>query len=253
MAQELFAWSQDDGRWNSRAKRDWQSLLDDVDVSWSRLGPRLAEAVSVEKELEALHEVSAARAITATDHRSTVDRVARVLETAFDGPDALVAAADDVFAAAQHSSHPESLDDETRWRLALLASVGERQGHDWAVMADRLRRALEWTRGQPSEELRQAVNRAMRARPGRGHSIVWLGIDHAWVWGPSPNRAVQLVNGDWLLEVLRHWKDPATTSRGRNSRLIRRGCSTLANALTGMPRQTSSCRSALHASTLVSA
>lgn len=205
VAEELLAWSRDDGRWNPRSQRDWHSLLDDVDASWSRLGPRLAEAIGVEDELAALRDVRAAHALITVDHRFTVDRVARVLVSAFDALDAMVAASDDLFAAARSSSHPESLDDETRWRLALLASVGERQGHDWAVMADRIRRALEWTRGQPFEESLEAVYRAMRAPPGRGHSIVWLGIDHAWVWGPSPNPAVELVNGEWLLAVLRNW------------------------------------------------
>jgi hypothetical protein len=207
-AQELLAWSQDDGRWNPRSKRDWQSLLDDVDASWSRLGPRLTQAADVRDQLAALREVRAAPAISGADHRQVVDRAARALETAFDVPDAMIAAADDLIAAARQSSHPESLDDETRWRLALLASVSERHGHDWAVIAYRIRRALEWTRGQPVEESAEAVHRALRAPPGRGHSIVWLAVDHAWVWGPSPNPAVQLINGDWLLAVLREWNGP---------------------------------------------
>jgi hypothetical protein len=204
----LLAWSKDDGRWNPRSTRDWWSLLDDVDASWSRLGLRLTQVADIDDELAALRDVRAAQAISPADHRSTVGHAACALETAFDAPDALIAATDDLFAAAQRSSHPESLDDETRWRLALLASVGERHGHDWAVIADRIRRALEWTRGQPAEESAEAVHRALRAPPGRGHSIVWVAVDHAWVWGPSPNPAVQLFNGDWLLAVLRDWNGP---------------------------------------------
>lgn len=150
----------------------------------------------------------AAKALDAVQHRSTVERVARALTVALDGPGTLIAAADDLFAAAQASKQPESLDDEARWRLAILASVGERHGHDWAVVADRTRRALEWTRSQGVEQSTEAVHRALRAPPGRGHSIVWLAVDHAWAWGPSLNPAIQLFNGDWLLAVLREWKGP---------------------------------------------
>jgi hypothetical protein len=207
-AQELLAWTQDDGRWNPRAQRDWQSLLDDVDASWSRLGPLLAQAADVDDYLVALRSVRAAPIISAADHRSTVDRAARALETAFDDPEALIAAFDDLFAAAQQNSHPDSLDDETRWRLALLASVGVRNGHDWGVIAERVQRALQWTTGKPVAESADAVHRALRTPPGDGHSIVWLAVDHAWSWGASPNPSVQLINGDWLLAVLRDWDGP---------------------------------------------
>jgi hypothetical protein len=207
-AQELLAWSQDDGRWNSRVARDWRSLLDDVDGSWSRLGPRLTHAANVGDQLAALREVRAARTICAADHRSTIGGAARALEMAFDAPAALAAAVDDLFAAAERSAQPDSLDGETQWRLALLASVGERQGHDWAVIADRVQRALEFTRGRPVAHSLTAVHRALRAPAGRGHSIVWLAVNHAWVEHQSSDPAVRLFDGDWLLAVLRNWSGP---------------------------------------------
>lgn len=207
-ARELLVWSQDEGRWSPQTTRDWPSLLDDVDASWSRLGPRLAQAVGIEDQLIGLREVRAAGKIQAADHRSTIGSAARALETAFDARNALTAAVDDLFAAAERSRHPGSLDEETRWRLALLASVGERHGHDWAVIADRVRRALELTTGRPAPESVSTVHRALGTPAAHGHSVVWLAIDHAWSWGPSPNPAVQLINGDWLLAVLCEWRGP---------------------------------------------
>jgi hypothetical protein len=207
-AQELVAWSEDDGRWNTRSVRDWHSLLDDVHESWSRLGPRLTDAVDVSNHLAALRKVRAAKTLSAVEHRSEVERAARALALALDRPGTLIAAADDLFAAAQRSRHPESLDDEARWHLAILASVGERHGHDWAVVAERMRRALEATRSLGVEQSIEAVRRTLRAPPGRGRSIVWLAVDHAETWGPSPNPAIQLFNGDWLLAVLRNWDGP---------------------------------------------
>ncbi|MDT7790277.1 MAG: hypothetical protein QOF58_8696, partial [Pseudonocardiales bacterium] len=102
----------------------------------------------------------------------------------------------------------DSLDNETLWRLALLASVSEKHGHDWASIANRLRRAVDLAGIQVTEHSNDLVHRALDAPPDSGHSIVWLAIDHAWVWGPSPNPAVTLINGDWLLDVLRNWNGP---------------------------------------------
>lgn len=70
-----------------------------------------------------------------------------------------------------------------------------------------MRRGLEWNRGTPAQAI-EAAHRALGAPPGRGRSIVWLSVDHAWAWGPSTNPAVQLINGDWLLDVLRQWDGP---------------------------------------------
>ena len=207
-AEELLSWSQDDGRWDSRANRDWRSLLDDVQASWSRLGPALASAVQVDEHLATLRGVRAASAIDADSHRSSVTDAAHALSGAFEAPAALRAAIDDLFAAATGNTHPDSLDDETEWRLTLLASVSEYRGHDWAVVAGRLRRALEHATDASVESSVNAVHRALSTPADRGRSIVWFAVDHAWAWGPSPNPAVQLINGDWLLAVLREWDGP---------------------------------------------
>lgn len=204
---ELLAWAQDDGRWDKRAAKDWRSLLDDVDQAWSRLGPSLKAFVDVEVDLQALRAVRAGGAIVA-DARPTVQAAASALETAFDRSGVLSAAVEDLFEAAQRSSRPGSLDEETRWRLTLLAAVGERQGHDWAVIADRFRRSVQWSRARPLEDCINAVKVALESDPGRGHSIVWLAVDHAYAWGQPNDTAIQLFDGDWLLPVLREWSGP---------------------------------------------
>jgi hypothetical protein len=76
------------------------------------------------------------------------------------------------------------------------------------VIADRFRRSLEWTRGRPLEEAIDAVHKAVQAPAGRGDSIVWLAIDHAYGWGQPQDSAIQLFDGDWLLAVLREWSGP---------------------------------------------
>lgn len=206
-AQELLAWSQDDGRWNPRATNDWCSLLDDVETAWSRLGPKLKKVADIDTQLDALREVRAGGAL-AGDKRPSVEDAARALGTAFSNSGALPAAIDDLFEAAERSNRPASLDDETRWRLALLASVGEQHGHDWAVVADRFRRSLQWTGDAPLAESIRAVHKTLTAPAGRGHSIVWLAIDHAYAWGQPQDSAVQLFDGDWLLAALRDWSGP---------------------------------------------
>ncbi len=99
IAQELLAWCQDDGRWDPRAAKDWQSLLDDVDAAWSRLGPRLTQVCNVGTRLAVLREVRDSGTSLVTS-RQAVEDAAHVLETAFDGPAALSAAVDDLFEAA---------------------------------------------------------------------------------------------------------------------------------------------------------
>ena len=183
VAHELLAWSRDDGRWHPRAKRDWHSLFDDVQRSWSRLGPRLTAVVAVHDELAALRQVRAASSISAEAHRSVVERAASALGTAFDHTEGLVAAADDLFEAAERSRQPGSIDEVTQWRLAVLASVGEKQGHDWAVIADRVRRALESTHDKETKQSIEAVHRSLCAPAGEGRSVVWLTVDYAWASG----------------------------------------------------------------------
>ncbi len=207
IAQELLAWCQDDGRWDPRAAKDWQSLLDDVDAAWSRLGPRLTHVCNVGTRLAVLREVRDSGTSLVTS-RQAVEDAAHVLETAFDGPAALSAAVDDLFEAAKRNTNPGSLDDETSWYLVLFASVSERHGHDWAITADRFRRALEWTRQQPLDESIEAVHKAIDTAPEHGRSIVWLAIDHAYAWGQPPSPAIELFDGDWLLAVLRNWDGP---------------------------------------------
>ena len=208
VAEELFSWHEDEGRWDPRAARDWRSLLDDVDASWARLGPKLSRAVDVADHLAALRNVRAAQALVTDDHRATVGGAALALRSAFEAPGAMRAAIDDLFEAAAASTHPDSLDDETEWRLALLASVGEHCGHEWGVIADRLRRVLEHTSSVQLEQSLEPVHRALSTPADRGHSVVWFAVDHASHWGPSSNPAVQLFPGDWLLAVLREWDGP---------------------------------------------
>lgn len=206
--EELLAWSRDDGRWNPRATADWQSLLDDVDASWSGLGPRVAAIAGVEDHLRELRLVRAASKITSADHRATVDAAACALTIALDAPDALAAAFDDLLDAARHSNQPQTLDDDTRWQMALLASVGERQGHDWATIADRVRRALGSNRTGPLSQSIPLVHRALTAPSLHGHSVVWLAIDYAWVEDIETVTPITLFNGEWLIEVLRAWTGP---------------------------------------------
>jgi hypothetical protein len=124
IAQELLAWCQDDGRWDPRAAKDWQSLLDDVDAAWSRLGPKLTQVCNVGTQLAVLREVRDSGTSLVTS-RQAVEDAAHVLETAFDGPAALSAAVDDLFEAAKRNTNPGSLDDETSWYLVLFASVSD--------------------------------------------------------------------------------------------------------------------------------
>jgi hypothetical protein len=83
-----------------------------------------------------------ARSASLIENRPTVEGAADVLGTAFDGPSALSAAVDDLFEVAKRNTNPGSLDDETSWHLILFAVVSEQHGHDWAITADRFRRAL---------------------------------------------------------------------------------------------------------------
>ena len=158
-------------------------------------------------QLAVLREVRA-RSASLIENRPTVEGAADVLGTAFDGPSALSAAVDDLFAVAKRNTNPGSLDDETSWHLVLFAVVSEQHGHDWAITADRFRRALEWTHAQPLEDSIKAVHKALNAPPEHSHSIVWLAINHAYAWGLPPSPAIELFDGDWLLEVLSHWEGP---------------------------------------------
>lgn len=207
VAEELLAWAQDDGRWDRRAAKDWYSLLGDVHDAWSKLGPRLTVLADVGADLQALRAVRAERSIVAAD-RPTVQAAARALETAFDRPGALSAAVEDLFEAAQRSTRPGSLDEETRWRFALLAAIGERQGHDWALIADRVRQAVQSSRARPLADCMNSVKVAVESHSGHGHSIVWLAVDHAHGWGQPNDTVIQIFDGDWLLPVLREWSGP---------------------------------------------
>jgi hypothetical protein len=143
--------------------------LDDVETAWSRLGPKLKMVADVDTQLDTLCAVRA-DGVLAGDKRPRVEDAALALGTAFGKSGALPAAIDDLFEAAERSKRPASLDDKTRWRLALLAS------------ADRSRRSLEWTRDGPLARSIRAVHKALTAPAGRGHSIVWVAIDHAYAW-----------------------------------------------------------------------
>jgi hypothetical protein len=208
VAGELNAWVQDPSRWSPRAAADWRSLLDDVVRSWSQLGPRLAEVAAVSETLNALRIAGGAEGLMSTSNRPAIEQAARVLQSALSSARAIDAAVDDLLDAAQHSRRPESLDTPARWRLALLASVSEDHGHDWAVVAERMRRAMEWYREAPTSDIISEVQRVLRGAPATGHSVVWLAINHASAWGQSPNPSVQLFDGDWLLSVLANWSGP---------------------------------------------
>ena len=192
VAEELRQWARDDGRWRETRKKraDWNSLLDDVEASWSALGPGLAGLAAVDPHLVALRGVRAAKTIDEQLHRAVVHAAAEALHEGVASREALVAAAEDVFAAAERSRYPNSLDEDTHWRLAVLALVGEHHGHDWSIIADRIRRAIEWTHDQPVDATLVAVRRALSTPPAHGHSVVWLAIDHAHAWGPSRSDVV---------------------------------------------------------------
>lgn len=207
-ADELTAWAEDPGRWNGRAAADWRSLLEDVALSWSQLGPRLAEVAAVSQTLNALRTVSAEKTLISATNRSVIEQAAGALQSALNTPEAIDAAVDDLLDAAQRSRRPDSLDLRSQWRLALLTSVSEGHGHDWAVVADRMRRTLESYRAAPTREIVSHVQRALRGAPATGRSIVWLAINHASAWGPSPNPSIQLYDGEWLLSVLANWSGP---------------------------------------------
>ena len=204
VTRELLAWAEDAGRWDPRAHRDLCSLIDDVQRSWSRLGPRLGTVANLEAALDDLGEL---REITrdAGARQRTAVRVADALEAALSAPEAIRAALEDMFEAARSSRQPGSLDEESRWRLVLLAGVTEARGHDWAVIADRLRHSLGHSRSRTLNESLEASCRALEVPPAHGHSIVWIAIDHAHAWGQPPTGVVQLFDGDWLLGVLRQW------------------------------------------------
>lgn len=204
IARELLVWARDDGRWNPQANRDWLSLLEDLDVSWTQLGPRLAEVANVNSELEALRTVAA----TSPDHRRVVTAAAEILESALRGSDALVAAFDDLVDAVRREGRPGPANHGTQWRLALFASVAEQSGYDWGIAANRVRYSMEAVTRRSDHGLLQAARNALTRPPEQGHSIVWLAVNHAYTWGSSPNPTVQLFNGEGLLAVLENWTGP---------------------------------------------
>lgn len=198
IARELLVWARDDGRWNPQANRDWLSLLEDLDVSWTQLGPRLAEVANVKSELEALRTVAA----ISPAHRDVVTAAAEILKSALSGPNALVAAFDDLVDAVRREGSPGPPKSETQWRLALFASVAEQSGYDWSIAANRVRYSMEAVTRRSDHDLLQAARNALTRPPDQGHSIVWIAVNHAHTWGPSPNPTVQLFNGEWLLAVV---------------------------------------------------
>lgn len=133
---------------------------------------------------------------------------AEALRVAFEAPDALESAVDDLLDAATADTRPGGITPETEWRLALLATVGEQRGHDWSSLSERFRRALDSTFSQSAVARAELIRRALGTEPDHGRSVVWLVVNHASAWGPSPNPAVELYDGDWLLAVLREWQGP---------------------------------------------
>jgi hypothetical protein len=210
VADELAAWVHDESRWTALRSqdRDWRSLLSDAAASWSMLGVHLERMAGARAQVTALQQVLAAPRIREDLHRSEIETAAAHLATALDRPGALLAAFEDVLDAAQRHARPGSLAPPVLWLLALMASAGERHGHDWAVVADRVRHAVEWFPDHPFADRIDSVRRTLQSEPEQGHSIVWLSVDHASAWGPSPVPAVELFDGDWLLAVLREWNGP---------------------------------------------
>lgn len=206
---ELEAWVHDESRWAAlgRSDRDWRSLLIDVTGSWSRLGPHLECVSNAIVPVTALRDVLAAKRVREDEHRGAIEAASAQLATAFRRPGALLAAFDDALCMAEEHARPGSLAPPALWRLALMASVGERQGHDWAVIAERIHRAVGRI-GQPFVDRVDAAREALQSEPVQGHSIVWLSVDHAYSWGRSPVEQVQFFDGDWLLAVLRNWTGP---------------------------------------------
>jgi hypothetical protein len=184
---------------------DWRSLLEDVVLSWSQLGPRLAEAAAVSETLNALRTAFAAKSLVSITNQPVIEQAASALQSALSRPEVIDEAVEDLLDAAQRSSRPDPLDPTTKWRLALLASVSEDHGHDWAVVADKMRRTMERHRAAPTQELVSHMQRALRGAPATGRSIVRLAINHASAWGQSPNPSIQLFEGEWLLSVLANW------------------------------------------------
>ena len=182
-------------------------------------------------------------------HRSAIETASAHLATATDRPGALLAALEDVLDAAQRHARPGSLAPPVLWQLALMASVGERHGHDWAVVADRVRHAVEWFPDQPFADRIESVRRALQSEPEQGHSIVWLSVDHASAWGPSPVPAVELFDGDWLLSGCASGTALATGYR-RTWLPIQSSCRASGTVSTTTSRWTSSFRSCSHALTL---
>jgi hypothetical protein len=198
---ELCAWARDDGRWNPRRMADWPALFDDAAFSWDSVGPRLKTTGHVEEPLLALRRVASADRITENAHRSSVCDACTALYAALSLPTSLQAAFEDVVDAARADT-AQVADPETMWRLAILADVVDASGHDWGVLAQRVHHTLdEFPESETS--LLDLAQPALAAPPDEGHSVVWLAVDHAHAWGPAPDPAVQLFDGDWLLAVLR--------------------------------------------------
>lgn len=207
VARELAAWANDDGRWRQVNQGDMHALLDDAIASWERLGPRLQSAAETGQSVASLRGVAGKSRISSAE-RDVVREAAESLLVAFKRANTLTASLDDVFEAAQAEIRPDSLAPEAEWRLAILASVAEEQDNDWAIVARRLRSAFQADATASLTERLALARRALETAPGSGHSVVWLCINHASSWGVSPNPAVQLYDGDWVLAVLENWSGP---------------------------------------------
>ncbi|MDA0161339.1 hypothetical protein OM076_13760 [Solirubrobacter ginsenosidimutans] len=207
VADEFAEWVDDDSRWAAlgRGDRDWRSLLGDVVASWSLLGAHLERVIAAAPHVAALERVLAAQRVKEGLHRRAISDAAAHLAGGLVQPGTLLAAFEDLLEAAEQHVRPGSPAPAVRWHLALLASAGERHGHDWSVVADRLRNAVEWFPDTPFESRLDTARTALQADARQGRSVVWLCVDHASASEPSSDPRVELFDGDWLLAVLGVW------------------------------------------------
>jgi hypothetical protein len=218
---ELAAWLGDAGRCTRAPRHDWESLLVDVMRAWEAVG--VATQAAMPQTQSALQQLRAAQTGTqSTSHgidaatASLIWTSVHLLRGEVARQGVVSAAITDVLGAANSDQNVEPLraNDDLRWQLSILHDFAEEHGHDWELVAGRIHGALGGEHTGPGLPA-QDVAKVLEAAPERGHSVVWVAIDHAYAWGLTGlEPSVQFFDPDWLLAVLKDAPREQLVGRG---------------------------------------